>query len=485
MDRYLTIPRTSGDVGVMLDYKEGLKQAHNRTMFIKVMKTIRFLICQGSALRGSWNHATNEENCNFLELLKFSCEGRHDPDIDQWLQLKYNKFTSPEIQNEVIKLFALETVRKVIARIKESECNFFSILADESSDVSRKEQLVICIRWVDSNLECHEDFLAITPIQKATAKDISVTILDFLTTAGLDIQLCRGQCYDGASVMRGQKNGVATIIKDINSKCMYIHCHGHSLNLACGDTLKEVDEMKEALACSREIINVIRRSPKKSTKLRQLREETNNPYSGLHNVCPTRWTVRGKAMSSIINNFKELIDVLNQTSLISDDFEMKVKVSGLTHNMKKFKFLFGCVLGENILRQLDQLSQSLQNPNLSALEGYNMACLVVETLQKDRTDEAFNLFYDLVQSRKDELGVDSPKPARKKMRPVKITDYGNADTAHHPSEPKEHYKRVYFQAHDAAINTIKGRFDQPDLKVYIAMVFNPLNFNILGFSKDV
>jgi len=51
--------------------------------------------------------------------------------------------------------------------------------------------------------------------------------------------MCRGQCYDGASNMKK----VASDIKPTEPKALYLHCYGHSLNLAAADTLKEVKPM--------------------------------------------------------------------------------------------------------------------------------------------------------------------------------------------------------------------------------------------------
>ena len=39
--------------------------------------------------------------------------------------------------------------------------NFFSIIADEYTDINNQEQLTICLRWVDDTLEAHEDFLGL------------------------------------------------------------------------------------------------------------------------------------------------------------------------------------------------------------------------------------------------------------------------------------------------------------------------------------
>ena len=38
------------------------------------------------------------------------------------------------------------------------------------------------------------------------------------------IKNVRCQCYDDASSMNGEKTGVATQIKALNSKCLYTHC---------------------------------------------------------------------------------------------------------------------------------------------------------------------------------------------------------------------------------------------------------------------
>ena len=46
----------------------------------------------------------------------------------------------------------------------------------------------------------------------------------------------REQCYDGCKTMKGAKSVVATKIKE-NAKALYIHCYGHSSNLAVGDVV--------------------------------------------------------------------------------------------------------------------------------------------------------------------------------------------------------------------------------------------------------
>ena len=47
---------------------------------------------------------------------------------------------------------------RVRDQVSEIRGGFFSIMADEYTDISNKEELTICIRWVDKELQAHQDF---------------------------------------------------------------------------------------------------------------------------------------------------------------------------------------------------------------------------------------------------------------------------------------------------------------------------------------
>ena len=70
--------------------------------------------------------------------------------------------------------------------------------------------------------------------------------------------------------MKGEHKGVAAIIKMENKSCLYVHCHGHSWNLACDDTIKGVPVLQNAFEISRELIKYKRKSPKKYNTLETL-----------------------------------------------------------------------------------------------------------------------------------------------------------------------------------------------------------------------
>ena len=227
VSRYATAPATaSGDVGELISEQHYLEKFKNRKVLLMMLRSnVRYLARQSLPLGGNWDESSKAEgNCNFHQLIKLRSE--QDPEILEWLQRKSNKYTSPVIQNEMLEAVALGLLREISANIQGA--TFYTIMADETADISNKEQLIICIRWVDENFVVHEDFLGIHPLEQTTADDIVFIMKDVLLRMYLKIQNARSQCYDGAATMAGKRKGVATQIKAINRKCLYTHCYGHA-----------------------------------------------------------------------------------------------------------------------------------------------------------------------------------------------------------------------------------------------------------------
>ena len=106
---------------------------------------------------------------------------------------------------------ALIILRDVVNSIKDS--GYYSIMVDESSDISDVQQFVICIRWVDNMLEPHEEYIGFHAVKIANAKNLSLILEDIILRLGLSKELLRGQFYDGCSTTMGKVSRVAQIIK--------------------------------------------------------------------------------------------------------------------------------------------------------------------------------------------------------------------------------------------------------------------------------
>ena len=108
--------------------------------------------------------------------------------------------------------------------------------------------------------------------------------------------------------------------------------------------------------------------------------------------------MRGNALESIVENYDALNRLWSQCLETTLDADVKGRIIGVQTQMKRYNFLFGLHLSKKILKITDNLSRALQSRSLSAAEDQEMALLSVKTLQRMRTEESFNLFYQLVNS---------------------------------------------------------------------------------------
>jgi len=120
-----------GDIGEMCDRSH---QEEKKNMFMLIMENLRFLACQGLALRGN----KNDSESNFIQLLRLhSTNG----EVDAWLQKKSNTYTSHDIQDDILRKMARKVLTDIGDNIRDG--GFFSVMADECTDCSNKEQFTI------------------------------------------------------------------------------------------------------------------------------------------------------------------------------------------------------------------------------------------------------------------------------------------------------------------------------------------------------
>ena len=115
------------------------------------------------------------------------------------------KYTHHEIQNKIFNIMANMVRKQISDEIKEA--GHFSMMVDESKDISKKEHIsvVICYLYNETVLE---EFLHFTPAEGLDADSLVTSIKMTLSQCNIDVNSCIGQCYDGVAVMAGCNNRV-------------------------------------------------------------------------------------------------------------------------------------------------------------------------------------------------------------------------------------------------------------------------------------
>ena len=168
--KLVAIESKSSGIGAQLSTQVLTDQRHHREMLMKLIGSIKFLARQGLPLRG--HHEDNESfQGNLYQLLLL--QAAECPEMEIWLQKR--EYISPEIVNEIITIMGQLLLRKLL------RCSlWYSILADEATDVSHHEQLSLSIRWVDDDFVVNEDTLGLMQLPDTKASTIFSAIKDIL-----------------------------------------------------------------------------------------------------------------------------------------------------------------------------------------------------------------------------------------------------------------------------------------------------------------
>ena len=201
---------------------------------------------------------TSNFNCIVNVIAKFN------PQVKKYLESDLKqKFLSPQIQNEILKDLAHALLRILIARIRTESVGLskepvFSIIIDETTDINRIEQVAICVRFCNKDMESEEVFIGFHQTSRTDANTMLKLVNDSLLTFGLPFSGIRGQGYDGASNVSGRENGLQAKVLTENPKALYLYCFGHQLNLVVQDSLKAIPEVSIALERMHAVVQFIK-----------------------------------------------------------------------------------------------------------------------------------------------------------------------------------------------------------------------------------
>ena len=221
------------DVGEIISPCHTDEKSTNRQFLLKILFNVKFLVRQSLPLHGTGDDCDS----NFTQL--YLLREEDNPILKAWrTKKKANKYVHHEIQNEMMKVMALKILREIAYNVREAD--FYSIMRDGATGVANVSQLVVCLRWVDDELNAHDEFTGLKDMSATgtNAESIVRELKDCLLRMDLKLTKCRGQCYDGCSTMKGPKNGVVVKVKKEEQRALYSHCYAHSPNLAVGDTMK-------------------------------------------------------------------------------------------------------------------------------------------------------------------------------------------------------------------------------------------------------
>lgn len=454
----LVFEKKTDKINIQLNTQLKKTISENRAKLYPIVKTVLFCGREGLPLRGhrDYGQLSVDESAvgndgKFRALLRFRIEAG-DVALRNHLESAGANATylSKGIQNEIIDTAGSLVCKQLVDKINRSK--FFSVLADETADISGTEQFALCVRYVDTEKNVfviREDFLRFVPVHDLRGLALADVLKQNIHDLGLNLNNVRGLGFDGAANMSGAFNGCAAKFQETYPQAIYVHCANHSLNLALSHSCT-VSGIKNSLATINKLITFFRASPKREKilkdKVLQVQEKARR--TRLMKFCETRWVERLDAISLFVQLFPLVVESLTAIQEFQDT-ETSSQAFSYLAAIQKPTFLVSMVVANQIFSLSHGLACLLQSKQMDL----NMCIDLCEDLQKEMEDfrSHFHPVYKEAESVAEVIGIKLEIPrttGRQTQRP-------NFET----KCPEEYFKlSIFLPFVDYYISQLKDRF---------------------------
>ena len=313
---------------------------------------------------------------------------------------KNARYTSKGIQNELIDVVGQSIQLDIISEVQAAQ--FYSIIADEVTDVANKEELSLVLRYIH-NEEIKEIFVDFIQVERITGEVLGSMIVEWLTSHNLCLSGMRGQCYDGASNMSGARSVCKTIVQQSAPLAQYFHCASHRLNLAVVSAYK-IPALRNAESYIGEIARFFSFSPKRQRLLEKAIDKLDPTPRAmkLKDVCRTRWVERIDAYVTFLELLPPLhasLQAMVHPTLHCDlgtdwswDGETITRANGFLFQLQSSTFLVAFCMLVQVFQVLKELTVKLQSIAIDVVQAYAMVESIVSIL-KDMRRESESEFH--------------------------------------------------------------------------------------------
>lgn len=203
----------------------------------------------------------------------------------------------------------------------------FSLVIDESTDLSTIKHLCLVARYVGKNNQIRDSFLALIPVSSADATTLHESILKFFIDNTIPYkENLIGFASDGANVMMGQRHSVMVLLKSEIPDLFIMKCICHSFHLCASYACEKLPRFVEDLL--RDIYNYFASSPKRSAEYKEFQIFCQLKVHKMLHPSQTRWLSVHAAVARVIEQYPALklyfIDASQNDLLIASNILQKL-----------------------------------------------------------------------------------------------------------------------------------------------------------------
>jgi hypothetical protein len=181
-------------------------------------------------------------------------------------------------------------------------------------------------------------------VKETTASYLKASIDTLMVDFNLSLSQVRGQGYDGASNMRGEYNGLQSLIMRESTSAYYVHCFAHQLQLVVVAVVRKHKGVSNFFSMISTLLNVVGGSAKRRDMIRDIHSEHVskalgcgllqsgkglNQEQSLQGPGDTRWSSHYKTLKSLVDMFPTIVEVLEFVEEDDRDRANRDQVAGL------------------------------------------------------------------------------------------------------------------------------------------------------------
>ncbi|CAN1250119.1 Zinc finger MYM-type protein 1 [Linum perenne] len=259
----------------------------------------------------------------------------------------------------------------------------------------------VVLRYVDGKGCVIERFLGISHVRDTKAMSLKTTVESMLMKNGLSISRVRGQGYDGASNMKGEINGLKTLILEESPSACYIHCFAHRLQLTLVAVAQNHDDVNVFFFIVGTVTNLVGASCKRQDIIRETQANSEletgrglNQEIGMKRPSDTRWGSHFGTLVNLENLFSTLVHTFQN---LEGDKKTTAQASVVLIQIEDFEFAFMMKLMIEVLAITNALSIALQNKDQDIVNAIHLVNVSKRRLQELRDSGWDTLFQETIK----------------------------------------------------------------------------------------
>ena len=317
----------------------------------------------------------------------------------------------------------------------------FSLMMDEASDYGHIEQVLIVVHYIDSAYVIQERMLHVESTDSTEAKVLFQILLSSLSLISLSADKLIGQCYDGASNMRGAISGLQAKVKALQPKAVYSHCYAHCVNLVIVEATSSNHYARKFFGILQNLYCFLEASPHRHAKLHSiiLQVMSKPRVKSLKKLSDTWWSCRSDAILAVFENYIAVVKSFEEIEEDSCNGRIASEANGLINQLTTFEFILCLIVMKDLLVKSRTVSDYLQK-DVDIISTMQVADTTVKTFKEMRTATQFKKFYDEAKKLAYDLPIDIQE-MQPRVRKISRRLDDNSQTQHLITDRREvsHY----------------------------------------------